>query len=238
MPITAGSCQFGMPYCTQSVRSQPPNISHSLARTPDTQHVNFYEDKTRSNYVFRDPLFTVVTSSLSKCVALCNIESECYGVSLHISDNSCRGYKRFAGPSTSHGTRVWKKDIRCHPHFTYIKSLDLCWKSYNLLDWNNANRFCSEEDARLIVFDTASKLDSVRQDISEAGETGYYWVGGQYVFGQWEWLDGTKVDMSTTFWGPGEPNDSGDCIGLVMFSHMKFDDGRCTATLRYICEKP
>ncbi|XP_033746132.1 hepatic lectin-like isoform X2 [Pecten maximus] len=148
-------------------------------------------------------------------------------------DNDCRGYKRFADPLTVQGTRVWKKALRCHPYYTYTQALDLCWKWYDGLNWVNAKAFCPEEDSRLIVLDTYTKLNAVRNHLVSSG-------GGHKQQGTWVWLNGKPVDMSPSFWGPGEPSGQSFAIYLAwnLDFHGRFDDSGGFVDTRYICEKP
>ncbi|XP_069102725.1 CD209 antigen-like protein A [Argopecten irradians] len=172
------------------------------------------------------------TSSLSVCTARCSDIPRCYGVSLHVVNKDCQGYSRFSDPTTVTGTRVWKKDIRCHPHYTYIQASDTCFKWYGG-SWDDGNTRCEEEDGGLIVLNTATKLNSVRQSLLDAGDQGYYLIGGRYTLGTWAWLDETPVDMS--LWGPGEPSGTGWCMAWQL---SKLDDTSCSNRQRYICEKP
>ncbi|XP_069142567.1 hepatic lectin-like [Argopecten irradians] len=130
--------------------------------------------------------------------------------------------------------------LRCHPHYTYTASVDVCWKWYGG-SWFEGMATCAEEDSRLVVLDTVDKLESLRQAINSANENYYYWVGGQFVSGTWKWLDGTPVEMTSTFWGPGEPNRSpshANALGWNTNTHGKFDDGVGNSNNRHICEKP
>ncbi|XP_069142620.1 C-type lectin domain family 17, member A-like [Argopecten irradians] len=187
----------------------------------------------------------MTTSSLSLCTAKCSVMSECYGVSLHTSDEDCRGYKRFGDPSFATGTRVWKKNLRCHLHYDYLSALDLCFQWYGsdsstARSWSDAKDFCPEEDSRLIVLNTYTTFNGVRTHLIASGDGLFFWVGGHKVGATWQWIDGTPMDLSSTFWGPSEPSGASHELFLAwnIAVHGRFDDSGGIAATRFICEKP
>ncbi|XP_069142308.1 C-type lectin domain family 10 member A-like [Argopecten irradians] len=213
-------------------------ISLMSSVAANLNHMEWLEDISRSNQVFSGPVFRITTSSLSLCTAKCTLLPACYGVSLHVDGEDCRGYKRFADSSTVTGTRLWKKVIPCHDGYTYTPSVDMCWKGYTGKDWDDAQQFCLEEDSRLIVFNTQTKLTTIRQALIDTGKGNYYWVGGYKSGGTWLWLDGTPVEMTSVFWGPSEPTGQGYAIyiGWNVNSHGRFDDNGGWDAIPFICE--
>ncbi|KAK0153751.1 C-type lectin domain family 4 member E [Merluccius polli] len=118
-------------------------------------------------------------------------------------------------------------------------------------NWAASRDDCLERDADLIVINSREEQEFV------GGLEGNYWIGlsDGDTEGTWKWVDGTN--MTSSFWIPGEPNDNRgaeDCVatqerGDPMIMAMKragpwrtdldrgWNDERCAALFRWICEK-
>ena len=72
--------------------------------------------------------------------------------------------------------------------------------------------------------------------------TGWYWTGGTDVLteGEWVWpMTGTPLTLFDD-WKEGEPNGHNggeDCLEYGTQTTKKWNDNKCNATLKFICEK-
>ncbi|KAK0132901.1 Macrophage mannose receptor 1 [Merluccius polli] len=103
-------------------------------------------------------------------------------------------------------------------------------------NWTASRDDCLERDADLIVINSGEEQEFV--DILG----GAYWIGlsDGDPEGTWKWVDGTN--MTSSFWGPGEPHNyrgGEDCVAILERRGLEgsWNDVPCAAPLRWICEK-
>jgi len=64
--------------------------------------------------------------------------------------------------------------------------------------------------------------------------THYTWIGGLKGSAGWAWVDGEP--WVEPIWGSGQPDGSGECLGLDQASNFHIDDDNCAANRDYLCE--
>ncbi|KAK0150206.1 C-type lectin domain family 4 member F [Merluccius polli] len=101
-------------------------------------------------------------------------------------------------------------------------------------NWTASRDYCLQRDADLIVINSREEQEFVK----ELGAD--YWIGlsDRDPEGTWKWVDGTN--MTSSFWGPGEPNDHKepeDCVVLGHYWVVDWNDAPCDRLHHWICEK-
>uniref|UniRef100_A0A1A7XRB4 Collectin-12 n=1 Tax=Iconisemion striatum TaxID=60296 RepID=A0A1A7XRB4_9TELE len=108
------------------------------------------------------------------------------------------------------------------------------------LNFNGANKFCSNISSHLIIINNDEEQQFVRKTI--AGK-GFFWIGltDKEKENVWKWVDGTIPVF--TKWKPGQPDnwthgheDGEDCAGLI--HNANWNDFYCTDSIGFICERP
>ncbi|XP_040203194.1 asialoglycoprotein receptor 1-like [Rana temporaria] len=122
------------------------------------------------------------------------------------------------------------------------------WKHYGLncyyfsqrvRSWESAKKDCERKKAHLVVIN-GEEENTFLQELSQS-ETA--WIGLTDVDGSWKWVDGTSFDATPKFWEPGQPDEwfghglegGEDCAELK--SSGGWNDGHCSRSYPYICEK-
>ncbi|XP_076065800.1 uncharacterized protein LOC143039525 [Oratosquilla oratoria] len=93
--------------------------------------------------------------------------------------------------------------LKVNRTYTYAEAQLLCQKSLPTLtsqsDWT----------ANLVELDDNEKLEALSrhifEDFPELMSGLVYWVGGEYVNGAWRWVDGSKINLRSHIFVPGEP---------------------------------
>uniref|UniRef100_A0A673A532 C-type lectin domain-containing protein n=1 Tax=Sphaeramia orbicularis TaxID=375764 RepID=A0A673A532_9TELE len=113
------------------------------------------------------------------------------------------------------------------------------YDSVTELDWVHSRLVCLSMGADLVSINTAEEQAFINGLLSPQVNA---WIGLNDIHseGKWKWVDGTAV--TTTFWGPGQPNSyngtNQDCGELVENSLMgQWNDEDCSAENIWICEK-
>jgi len=68
---------------------------------------------------------------------------------------------------------------------------------------------------------------------------GSFYIGGYFSNGGWKWLNGLSVEMSSTFWTPGQPSNPllESCVWYWQQGVTRLlDDVGCSSTRPFICE--
>jgi len=97
--------------------------------------------------------------------------------------------------------------------------------------WKAALSDCAERGMQL-----ASVRSQEEQDFIWGLAKGHYlWFGinDQLEEGDFIWSDGTAVDY--TNWKSGEPDGTGDCTYMSMWSEGKWRDSMCEGRFGYVC---
>ncbi|XP_034329440.2 SCO-spondin isoform X1 [Magallana gigas] len=111
-----------------------------------------------------------------------------------------------------------------------------CYKLFtSKVTWSNALKTCQANSANLV-------------NVADSGENSFVhgllrgesvWMGGfdGPTEGSWAWSGGVFT-WSYTNWKSGEPNNSGDEDCNMMYSSDgKWNDGKCSGSLQFMCEK-
>nr|XP_055064547.1 CD209 antigen-like protein E [Misgurnus anguillicaudatus] len=98
-------------------------------------------------------------------------------------------------------------------------------------NWTESRRYCRERGADLIIINNKEEQDFVKN----AGIQ-QIWIGlsDSDEEGRWKWVDGST--LSSSFWGPGEPN-GGRRENCVESYPSEWNDISCNKALKWICEK-
>ncbi|XP_030614163.1 CD209 antigen-like protein E [Archocentrus centrarchus] len=100
--------------------------------------------------------------------------------------------------------------------------------------WDQSRKDCRDNGADLVVIESPEEQTFVSTITSEPT-----WIGlnDKEQEGAWKWVDGTRLTWSN--WAQGEPNNAGeeDCGHLESKEKRPWNDFRCTASMKWICEK-
>ncbi|KAJ7362188.1 hypothetical protein OS493_013284, partial [Desmophyllum pertusum] len=114
-----------------------------------------------------------------------------------------------------------------------------CYKFVsNALNWNAAKSACETLGSKLVVINSLAEQQALGSNIPDAQST---WIGlyrDRNNKSRWLWVDGTRPTY--TYWYTGEPNNvQEECAYMYeKVQGWKWNDGRCTGSLPYICETP
>uniref|UniRef100_A0A668AGT7 C-type lectin domain-containing protein n=1 Tax=Myripristis murdjan TaxID=586833 RepID=A0A668AGT7_9TELE len=110
-------------------------------------------------------------------------------------------------------------------------------------NWDESRQDCLRRGADLVIIN--SREEQVRHGLGEFRWQlkKLTWIGltDSETEGIWKWVDGTP--LTTSYWGPGEPNSDGgkneDC-GEIRFHDRRnrWNDESCGSSNFWICEKP
>uniref|UniRef100_A0A8D2NXG1 C-type lectin domain-containing protein n=1 Tax=Zosterops lateralis melanops TaxID=1220523 RepID=A0A8D2NXG1_ZOSLA len=73
--------------------------------------------------------------------------------------------------------------------------------SSDTMSWAESEQNCTGMGSQLVVINSEAE-----QVFTSIYETKYYIGLAAYKNGQWQWVDQTPYENTTTFWKPGEPN--------------------------------
>ncbi|XP_076065801.1 uncharacterized protein LOC143039526 [Oratosquilla oratoria] len=124
---------------------------------------------------------------------------------------------------------------------TYAEAQSLCQKSLptstGQSDWT----------ADLVELDDNKKLQAISKhilgDYSGRVDGLPYWVGGEYVNGVWRWVDGSKINLKSHIFVPGQPPINGTNRAVLIvpadWKNQRYyatTDAKTGHVLSYICE--
>jgi len=105
------------------------------------------------------------------------------------------------------------------------------------LSWGNANAACLAAGLQLATVQSAAQNAA----LVTAAAGNQVWIGGTDAAseGAWVWSP-SNTPLSYTNWKAGEPNNSGgeDCLEFNYHTPGTWNDARCTATMKYVCQQP
>ncbi|XP_078335251.1 CD209 antigen-like protein A [Crassostrea virginica] len=121
------------------------------------------------------------------------------------------------------------------------------WHSFGNSCYLQVQTKKTQEDAALICMRHGSKLVEIETRdenffLATILGSGWYWTGGTDVLteGEWVWpMTGTPLTLFDD-WKEGEPNGHNggeDCLEYGTQTTKKWNDNKCNATLKFICEK-
>ncbi|KAK0138262.1 C-type lectin domain family 4 member M [Merluccius polli] len=98
-------------------------------------------------------------------------------------------------------------------------------------NWTASRDDCLERDADLVVINSREEQEFVNR------LGGDHWIGlsDRDPEGTWKWVDGTN--MTSSFWGRGQPDDNGggeDCVATSL--GKGWNDATCADLKPWICE--
>ncbi|XP_015976807.2 C-type lectin domain family 4 member E [Rousettus aegyptiacus] len=114
--------------------------------------------------------------------------------------------------------------------------------STNTMTWTASLKNCSNMGAHLVVINTQEEQEFLFRAKPRKREF-YIGLTDQVVEKQWEWLDGTPLIQSLSFWDIGEPNNIAtveDCATIRDSSNPRqnWNDVPCFFNMFWICEMP
>ncbi|KAK0138871.1 Macrophage mannose receptor 1 [Merluccius polli] len=103
--------------------------------------------------------------------------------------------------------------------------------STTMRNWMASRDDCLQRDADLIVINSREEQEFVNV------LRGDYWIGlsDRDPEGTWKWVDGTN--MTSSSWGPGQPDDYGGAADCVAAWGNGWYDEQCDRLKSWICEK-
>ncbi len=116
------------------------------------------------------------------------------------------------------------------------------WSSYaycvDALPWGEARVACQKLGGDLAVIDDEMENAVLTQqglDLSDQDGQWYFGINDLKQEDKFVWLDGGPV--GATFWGDGEPSDTGDeDCGVLLVGSGTWNDGACDVPIAFICE--
>nr|XP_033703522.1 C-type lectin domain family 10 member A [Tursiops truncatus] len=112
------------------------------------------------------------------------------------------------------------------------------WFSSSGKPWPEAEKYCQQEDAYLVVINSREEQDFVQAHIGSS----YTWMGLSDLDGVWKWADGTDYETNFKNWKPGQPDDwQGHGLGggedcAHFHPDGKWNDDACQRPYHWICE--
>ena len=71
------------------------------------------------------------------------------------------------------------------------------------------------------------------------------WLGAYEKDGQWRWVSGKRLSTDHPGWYPGQPDGSGDCLGIDLYRNLQENrdqwamwDAPCHYIEPFLCEYP
>ncbi|XP_062855486.1 hepatic lectin-like [Trichomycterus rosablanca] len=115
------------------------------------------------------------------------------------------------------------------------------------MNWNNAEKKCTEKKSHLLVVNDQEELEFVSQLLEWQTS---YWIGlvERDEEGNWSWVDGTDFKSTEHFWDEEQPDDwdvrvNGEDCGQIhaqqvpdISSLRRWNDADCTMFYKFICE--
>uniref|UniRef100_G3P049 C-type lectin domain-containing protein n=1 Tax=Gasterosteus aculeatus aculeatus TaxID=481459 RepID=G3P049_GASAC len=109
--------------------------------------------------------------------------------------------------------------------------------------WENGRKDCGDQGADLVIIDSLEEQKFLSSIIKSQT-----WIGlsDRDIEGTWKWIDGTLLTASTHPYGPQPDNGGGDprwgeedCAHIEPEQNPQrnWNDLRCDAVMRWICEK-
>ncbi|KAK2824785.1 hypothetical protein Q7C36_018712 [Tachysurus vachellii] len=105
--------------------------------------------------------------------------------------------------------------------------------------WNEARDVCVNMKAELLIL----KSKTEKEFVIKYTRPFYYWLGlSDERTGEWEWLDGTRYQMDSSEWMPGQPDNwrlhglggGEDCAHF--HSDGRYNDDHCSRNYRFVCK--
>ncbi|TKR72441.1 hypothetical protein L596_019884 [Steinernema carpocapsae] len=94
--------------------------------------------------------------------------------------------------------------------------------------WNEANNHCTESGGSLVIGDNVKSPKISSEKLAN-------WVGGRRVDGEFQWIDGNKINKASEDWQKDvDPTIPDICLAM---SQGKLTPMACNGTLPFICEK-
>ncbi|XP_058414863.1 C-type lectin domain family 4 member E [Diceros bicornis minor] len=114
--------------------------------------------------------------------------------------------------------------------------------STNVMSWTASLKNCSNVGAHLVVINTQEEQEFLFREKPREKEF-YIGLTDQVIEGQWQWVDGTPLTESLSFWDIGEPNNLAtveDCATIRDSSNSRqnWNDVPCFFRQFWICEMP
>ncbi|XP_055252117.1 C-type lectin domain family 4 member E isoform X2 [Moschus berezovskii] len=114
--------------------------------------------------------------------------------------------------------------------------------SANTMSWKASLKNCSSMGAHLVVINTQEEQEFLYHAKPRKKEF-YIGLTDQVTEGRWQWVDGTLLTKSLSFWDAGEPNNLvivEDCATIRDSSNPRqnWNDVPCFFNMFRVCETP
>jgi hypothetical protein len=90
--------------------------------------------------------------------------------------------------------------------------------------WTNARLDCEQRGGYLVTVTSAEEQKFIEELLSKQGKQKNYWLGGNRVGKEWQWVSGEA--FTYTHWSPGEPNNAGTGENKLMLMRIPSSGGR------------
>ncbi|XP_053086703.1 C-type lectin domain family 17, member A-like [Pangasianodon hypophthalmus] len=126
---------------------------------------------------------------------------------------------------------------RLEAHHTgcfYFSSSFYCM-SKETKSWEESRQNCSSRGADLVIINSKEEHEFIGQQLG--GSQAWIGLSDRDREGEWKWVDGTP--LTTEYWGPGEPGNTGDedCAEIYNTDKVVWNDMKCSDKRHWICEK-
>ncbi|XFG00721.1 PREDICTED: C-type lectin domain family 4 member E [Capra hircus] len=114
--------------------------------------------------------------------------------------------------------------------------------SADTMSWAASLKNCSSMGAHLVIINTQEEQEFLYHAKPRKKEF-YIGLTDQVVEGHWQWVDGTPLTKSLSFWDAGEPNNLAaveDCATIRDSSNPRqnWNDMTCFFSMFRVCEMP
>ncbi|XP_016778402.3 C-type lectin domain family 4 member E isoform X1 [Pan troglodytes] len=212
------------------------------------------------------PILFLSACFITRCVVTYRIFQTCDEKKFQLPENftelSCYNYgsalvlcllrQRLGGlPPTSNPSIYYSMEIRlrihclgsvkncCPLNWEYFQS-SCYFFSTDTISWALSLKNCSAMGAHLVVINSQEEQEFLSYKKPKMREF-FIGLSDQVVEGQWQWVDGTPLTKSLSFWDVGEPNNIAtleDCATMRDSSNPRQNWNDVTCFLNYfrICE--
>uniref|UniRef100_A0A8C6ZDX8 C-type lectin domain-containing protein n=1 Tax=Nothoprocta perdicaria TaxID=30464 RepID=A0A8C6ZDX8_NOTPE len=129
----------------------------------------------------------------------------------------------------------------------WLQRLSIGWKyhdgkiyyfSSDRKPWKDAEDFCVSKKSHLVSVTSAAEQVGAAE--------GFYWIGLTDIEqeGVWRWVDGTKYRQDTSFWAPGQPDNTDygpsgreECAQIHPVGRGLWNDHNCNVSFPWICKR-
>ncbi|XP_021777690.1 C-type lectin domain family 4 member E isoform X4 [Papio anubis] len=128
----------------------------------------------------------------------------------------------------------------CPSNWEYFQS-SCYFFSTDTIPWTSSLKNCSAMGAHLVIINSQEEQEFLAYKKPKMKEF-FIGLSDKVVEGQWQWVDGTPLTKSLSFWDVGEPNNIAtleDCATMRDSSNPRrnWNDATCFFSYFRICER-